>query len=246
MNKKGINIIRKFDNGGNVQAEGTGYFNMLGSPVTLKHLKENPGTYFKRYRDKNGQMITKNISSTQDGNVFVHGSKEHKEYLNDKESAEVELHTDGLGYNYNTGEPTDALPSGPNKRGNEKEENTESSDPIKGTLESEGNIYNSEGDPMDLTQEIEVKNYQKDIVIITTVRHIADDNTYVSKLPIILTQANMENPQKIGSAITYAKRYTLQSVYGLPSEDDDGNKAAEPTIKVSNSKKSEGVEDDGL
>lgn len=156
MNKKGINIIRKFDNGGNVQAEGTGYFNMLGSPVTLKHLKENPGTYFKRYRDKNGQMITKNISSTQDGNVFVHGSKEHKEYLNDKESAEVELHTDGLGYNYNTGEPTDALPSGPNKRGNEKEENTESSDPIKGTLESEGNIYNSEGDPMDLTQEIEV------------------------------------------------------------------------------------------
>lgn len=96
------------------------------------------------------------------------------------------------------------------------------------------------------TQEIEVKNYQKDIVIITTVRHIADDNTYVSKLPIILTQANMENPQKIGSAITYAKRYTLQSVYGLPSEDDDGNKAAEPTIKVSNSKKSEGVEDDGL
>ena len=41
------------------------------------------------------------------------------------------------------------------------------------------------------TQEIEVKNYQKDIVIITTVRHIADDNTYVSKLPIILTQTNM-------------------------------------------------------
>mgnify|MGYP003148767272 FL=1 len=87
---------------------------------------------------------------------------------------------------------------------------------------------------------------KSEVVVVTTVRHTNDDNTYVSKLPIILSQANMENPQKIGSAITYAKRYTLQSVYGLPSEDDDGNKASEPTIKVSNSKKSEGVEDDGL
>ena len=95
------------------------------------------------------------------------------------------------------------------------------------------------------TQEIEVKNYQKDIVIVTTARHIDDDNTYTSKLPIILSQSNIENPQKIGSAITYAKRYTLQSLYGLPSEDDDGNKASEPTINVSNSKQSKG-EDDGL
>ena len=101
------------------------------------------------------------------------------------------------------------------------------------------------------TQEIEyvyVNHIQtkSEVVVVTTVRHTNDDNTYVSKLPIILSEANMENPQKIGSAITYAKRYTLQSVYGLPSEDDDGNKASEPTIKVSNSKKSEGVEDDGL
>ena len=80
----------------------------------------------------------------------------------------------------------------------------------------------------------------------TKVQHINDDQIFYSSLPIILSQANMENPQKIGSAITYAKRYTLQSVYGLPSEDDDGNKASEPTINISNSKKSEGVEDDGL
>lgn len=30
------------------------------------------------------------------------------------------------------------------------------------------------------------------------------------------------NPQKWGSAITYAKRYNLQSLIVLPSEDDDG------------------------
>jgi hypothetical protein len=31
--------------------------------------------------------------------------------------------------------------------------------------------------------------------------------------------------QDAGSAITYAKRYALQSFFGLPSEDDDGNAA---------------------
>ena len=94
------------------------------------------------------------------------------------------------------------------------------------------------------TQEIEVKNYQRDIVVVTTVRHIDDDNTYVSKLPILLDDVSMKNPQKIGSAITYAKRYTLQAVYGLPSEDDDGNEASKPTINIS--KPQPRGEDDGL
>ena len=94
------------------------------------------------------------------------------------------------------------------------------------------------------TQEIEVKNYQRDIVVVTTVRHTADDNTYVSKLPILLDEASMKNPQKIGSAITYAKRYTLQAVYGLPSEDDDGNEASKPSINIS--KPIPRGEDDGL
>ena len=94
------------------------------------------------------------------------------------------------------------------------------------------------------TQEIEVKNYQKDIVVVTTVRHIDDDNTYVSKLPILLDDVSMKNPQKIGSAITYAKRYTLEAVYGLPSEDDDGNEASKPSINISKPKPR--GEDDGL
>lgn len=94
------------------------------------------------------------------------------------------------------------------------------------------------------TQEIEVKNYQRDIVVVTTVRHIADDNTYVSKLPILLDEVSMKNPQKIGSAITYAKRYTLQAVYGLPSEDDDGNEASKPNVNIS--KPIPKGEDDGL
>ena len=81
-------------------------------------------------------------------------------------------------------------------------------------------------------------------VLKTTVHHVNDENTFVSELPIILAQGNMENPQKIGSAITYYKRYTLQSVYGLPSEDDDGNVASQPTINTSKPKVK--GEDDGL
>jgi len=49
---------------------------------------------------------------------------------------------------------------------------------------------------------------------------------------IQLTQFN--DPQKLGSAITYYRRYTLQSLLGLQAEDDDANKASakEPTLNV--------------
>jgi len=40
---------------------------------------------------------------------------------------------------------------------------------------------------------------------------------------------NLTDPQKLGSAITYYRRYTLQSLLGLQAEDDDGNKASAPT-----------------
>jgi len=40
------------------------------------------------------------------------------------------------------------------------------------------------------------------------------------------------DPQGMGSAITYAKRYGLQGACGIPSEDDDGNAAtAKPVAK---------------
>lgn len=38
--------------------------------------------------------------------------------------------------------------------------------------------------------------------------------------------------QGIGSAITYAKRYALQAIAGVPSEDDDGNAAAKSTSAI--------------
>ena len=38
----------------------------------------------------------------------------------------------------------------------------------------------------------------------------------------------LDNPQKIGSCITYYRRYTCASLFALQSEDDDGNLAAIP------------------
>ena len=81
-------------------------------------------------------------------------------------------------------------------------------------------------------------------VVFTKVMHEHDDTVIESKLPITLAQANMENPQKIGSVITYYKRYTLQAVYGLPSEDDDGNVASQPSINTSKPRTK--GQDDGL
>lgn len=40
-----------------------------------------------------------------------------------------------------------------------------------------------------------------------------------------------KDPQAAGSAITYAKRYALQSIAGIPSEDDDGNAASQSPKK---------------
>lgn len=37
-----------------------------------------------------------------------------------------------------------------------------------------------------------------------------------------------KDPQGFGSAITYARRYSLQSALGIPTEDDDGNEASKP------------------
>jgi len=41
----------------------------------------------------------------------------------------------------------------------------------------------------------------------------------------------LNDPQKLGSCITYYRRYTLSSLLGLQAEDDDGNKASKPVAK---------------
>ena len=54
---------------------------------------------------------------------------------------------------------------------------------------------------------------------------IVDVDTGDSVESSLLLPINLD-AQKIGSAITYYRRYTLQSLLGLQAEDDDGNKAS--------------------
>jgi len=56
-----------------------------------------------------------------------------------------------------------------------------------------------------------------------------DEETYIVESSITLP--NIQDAQKLGSAITYYRRYTLQSLLGLQAEDDDGNKAVKP-VKI--------------
>ena len=65
------------------------------------------------------------------------------------------------------------------------------------------------------------------VVLTTTLFHISGQFIQ-SSMPLLLVKNDM---QGLGSAITYAKRYALQALAGVVSdEDDDGNKAASFTM----------------
>jgi len=66
----------------------------------------------------------------------------------------------------------------------------------------------------------------KDIYVTTTMRHNIDDKEFSCRVPVLVKGDDKENPQKMGSSVSYAKRYGLQSLYGLASDDDDGNLAS--------------------
>lgn len=57
-------------------------------------------------------------------------------------------------------------------------------------------------------------------VLQTTLSHKDSAETIISTFPVIGTK-----PQEIGSSISYARRYNIQSLLNLAAEDDDGNAA---------------------
>ena len=67
------------------------------------------------------------------------------------------------------------------------------------------------------TQEMD---FEGDITFVRTVMMHSSGDTRLSRTKIVSKDPN--DPQKQGSAISYAKRYGLQSIFGLPSDDDDG------------------------
>ena len=45
------------------------------------------------------------------------------------------------------------------------------------------------------------------------------------KITSSIVLPDLQDPQKMGSVITYFRRYSLQSLFALQAEDDDGNSA---------------------
>lgn len=85
-------------------------------------------------------------------------------------------------------------------------------------------------------------DYQKQIIegvidttmyVTTSLMHSDSDAVIKSRYLIIPKKSDFTDAHALGSAITYAKRYSLQAIYGLPSEDDDGNAAvsSKPTAE---------------
>jgi hypothetical protein len=58
----------------------------------------------------------------------------------------------------------------------------------------------------------------------TVLVHAETGESYESLTEVVCAKQN--DPQAMGSAITYARRYGLQSLPCLPTEDDDGNAAS--------------------
>ena len=76
------------------------------------------------------------------------------------------------------------------------------------------------------------------VEVLTTRVTIAEDpKEYIeSNVRLLLPSADM---QKLGSAITYARRYALISMFGLETEDDDGNSASKVSKKATKPKDKE-------
>lgn len=58
---------------------------------------------------------------------------------------------------------------------------------------------------------------------VETILHHASGESI--SLGILFVPANKKDAQGFGSALTYARRYALQTAFGVPTEDDDGNAA---------------------
>jgi hypothetical protein len=63
-------------------------------------------------------------------------------------------------------------------------------------------------------------------VLITDLIHVATGEKLTSAVPV--ASKDPTDPQKMGGAITYYRRYSLLALLGLAPEDDDGNAASQP------------------
>jgi hypothetical protein len=71
--------------------------------------------------------------------------------------------------------------------------------------------------------------YEKGVAVETILMHESGEQISGG---IFAVPANKQDPQGYGSALTYARRYSLMAVCGIAPEDDDGNAASKPVKKM--------------
>lgn len=67
--------------------------------------------------------------------------------------------------------------------------------------------------------------------------HPASDTQLGGSVPLMLER---DNPQGLGSAITYARRYALMSMLGLVADEDDDGQAASPLASTPTTSRTSG------
>lgn len=73
-------------------------------------------------------------------------------------------------------------------------------------------------------------NRNGDEIVITRIKHANGMTVAESEYPV--STADKTNPQKMGSGLTYARRYALMSLVGIGAEDDEGEAAKVPGTRV--------------
>lgn len=68
-------------------------------------------------------------------------------------------------------------------------------------------------------------------VLATYLRHISGMEV-IGVMPLVAKDLN--DPQKIGGALTYMRRYSLTCILGIQEVDDDGNEASNAKTKSTN------------
>ena len=75
-----------------------------------------------------------------------------------------------------------------------------------------------------------VTQHPHDDVLVTKIYHVESGEWMQSEQLLRMRDAN--NPQQYGSALTYARRYALASIFNLNQADDDGNSASGHQVKT--------------
>lgn len=110
---------------------------------------------------------------------------------------------------------------------------------------------NEEGIVIIQSPKIEINPENGNVLNIVETVLMHESGEFISgEMALLLDKIDM---QKLGSAVSYAKRYVLQSMTFIPSVDDDGNKASGKKTAKQNLKKDSSVpsfskksEDDGF